>query len=207
MEKRVETSDGFTFVLKEDYGHGETWEVSYCPKEEQEAIRKGEDPRMRVLGNIQSYPSSNNWAIKSMGQGFHDHFNTKRYKAIFPTKESAAFAMYVIYKTVEANPLSEDVRIFLDTRARHLREERSKLDSKYFEVQREMAELQAIAKKNDIDFNFFVDVKQEVKDLNTFLDENMDALYEHMGKDFARSLRGNVRSIVKLIDPQTALDI
>jgi membrane carboxypeptidase/penicillin-binding protein len=50
-------------------------------------------------------------------------------------------------------------------------------------------------------------VKKEVNDLLAFMTEHNDSFYEHQGKDFARSLRALVASVVKLVDPEAALEI
>jgi hypothetical protein len=39
------------------------------------------------------------------------------------------------------------------------------------------------------------------------MERNNDALYENLGKDFARSLRAYVKSVVKLVDAEAAEDL
>jgi len=205
-DRKVEVIKGFTFKPIGSPAHVDTWEVHYFPEDENG--KKAKD--LVKLGEICQHNSSpGKWSISKIGRSNYgpDNLKIERYCGKFDSKETAAFSVYVIHQTVAANPLSDKVRQYVDTRARYLREERTHLQGKFYDVQREMAELQAIAKQNGLDYDFGVDTRQEVADLLAFMNKHNDEIYAHFGKEFGRSFRGLVSSIVKLIDPEVALEI
>ena len=158
-----------------------------------------------ILGAV--YRRGERWGISSVGTRYDTKIDLARYSSCFPTKDDAAYAIFLITTTIDGNPLPSDFKDYLSERARMLREERKEYQGRLFALQREMAFLEASARKHGVEYDFGMDIKKEVQDLAKFLDENLESLYEHQGKDFARSLRAHVASVVKLIDPEVALDL
>lgn len=161
------------------------------------------------IGKICIYPSSKDkLSIVRVGPDrWTERWSTPKLGAKFADKEAAAWALLVIYQSIQDNPLPSEVRSFLDRRGEHLRKEKDDTLGRIYAIQREQAELQHMANKHGLEFDFGVDMKKEVSDLKNFMAENNDALYEHLGKDFARSLRVYVKSVVKLVDAEAAEEI
>lgn len=181
-------------------------EVSYYHYDEKG--KRAKEPT--VIGVIRAYDASSEGKICIVRIGpnrWTENWSTPRFGARFPDKETAAWALMVIYESIQANPLPSEVRSFLQRRGEHLREEKEQNLTKMYAIQREQCELQHMANKHGLEFDFGVNLKKEVADLKNFMDKNNDALYEHLGKDFARSLRAYVKSVVKLVDVEIAEEL
>jgi hypothetical protein len=201
MAKKTATKSPFIFTKDERNTYGEIFKVEcYFEDEPNEEAKE--------IGQISSYPSSaDKFCISRVGPDrWNERWNSPRYSSKFADKETAAWALMIIYESIQANSLPSEVRSFLDRRGEHLRKEKENAIAQIYAIQREQAQLQHMANKHGLEFDFGVDIKKEVSDLKEFMERNNDTFYE-IGKDFARSLRAYVKSVVKLVDAEAAEDL
>lgn len=165
----------------------------------------------RALGSVRQETGGRNkdkWGIYELGAtSLDDRLGKPNTSVVFETREQAAKALFVIRRSIEKNPLSDSMRYWFQCKSNELRDRRKELIGQIYGVQREMYALQKIAEENNLNYDFGVDVKQEVADLKEFMNEYDKSFYENQGKDFARSLKARVASVVRLIDPEIAGDI
>lgn len=134
----------------------------------------------------------------------------------FKTKEEAAELCWTVFKNVksvtESRPLPDDVKEYVERRARSLRDKQRELESAMYDLRTEQAELKQLAEKNRIDRAIhFVDVTTGEEALKELLELGfndgpgeeslIDFIYKQFGKDAGRSYRGRLTRLVRALDP------
>lgn len=144
----------------------------------------------------------------------------------FPTKEDAANFLYLLHTRSEQykteNPLPEDVKRYLTSRAEYLRKTEERVLGEFLEIRSERWQLLQFAKRNQIDevewrtedsdqtamvrklLDFEVYVKKEKKEVPLFSET---ALYNLIGKEDARTVLSLLRDVVKCIAPNITYEI
>lgn len=191
-EQKVEVEGPFAFTLKHS-----GCDVAYTDSE----------GRTKNLGSLRYSERKDKWSFGEFENSYWDKLQTPGTYLIFDNRFQAAQAMLLCREVIEKNPLSDAARRWFSEKAEELQKRRNYLREQHYVVQRELRELQRIAKENNMEFDFYVDTKKEVKDLDEFMKENMDGFYEDLGKGTARTLRSLMRSVVMLIDPEAAEEI
>jgi len=158
------------------------------------------------LGIIKEhYKQKGKYYISKIGNDYNLTINQLELPLpLFNSKEDAAKALYCVVEGINANPLGEEMRRFLRDHFQQMCEERQFYLKTFFELEHRRLMFAHFAKKYNLDFMCEADIKEEVKGLLDFMDKENDAMYEHLGKDFARSLRAYVASVVRLVDPIAA---
>jgi hypothetical protein len=206
-DKKHETEGGFYFSTDHNEYEG-TLKVGYVPDE----LLKSKKPlneRITWVGYIRPYKNQKEeekWAIVKMGERYEE-WSTPRFASKFDTRVIAAWAVMVIYETNHANPLTQEIRRYIHDEGMRLRKERQETVSSFYNLHRRMGDLGRICKLHGIEFDFTADVATEVKELNDFMNQYINEIYEKFGKDWARTLRVLVKNVAQLADPEATLEI
>ncbi|RDJ35227.1 MAG: hypothetical protein DWQ19_10455 [Crenarchaeota archaeon] len=201
-EKQRKTIEENGFIYWSDYPYL-NWEVHYKNPNDENVDRE-------YLGTLRFHKEkSQSWSFYSIGSSFEllNTPNNVQYHPTFQTKEQAARALLIARRSISANLLPDKLRNYIKERAKDLRREHNSVLGKVTDLHYEMLTLEHLGKEYNLNFDFGVNPKQEVADLKKFLNENMDAIYDHFGKDFGRALRAHIASVVRLVDPEAILDM
>ncbi len=144
------------------------------------------------------------WKSQHFGDRDVQVYTHSKSSPVFLNKEDAAKALYYIQETISETPLTPDLRRYFIEEARRLKERKEGLLSELSALDRQRGWLSHFAKQYGLELDFEGDMKKEIEKLIKFLDENVDSLYDQMGKDFARSLRAYVANVVSIVDPSIA---
>lgn len=158
------------------------------------------------IGSIRQSESSKKWMIDKLGPQYDYNTNSDYLQGcpFFATKDDAAWGLLNLWKTIEANPLGEDMRLYIEAECRRLSDDRKHLRNQFLDIDRKTRELANLATKYGIEFSHTSDLNKEVNDLVKFLDEHYNDIYEKFGKDWARTLRAYIASVVRHVDPAAA---
>lgn len=149
------------------------------------------------------------WVIAHVGrphEWIFDYESKSNQMAVFNTKKDAAAGLFMIWCAMEANPCPPDIARYLDEESTVLHKAEQALRDQFWTLQRKRRFLTALAKNHNLKVLMAKETTESVKALSDFLDEAMDSIYETFGKDWARSLRARVASVVEEIDPEAAMD-
>lgn len=184
------------------------------------------DKYPQEIGTIQQYSSREerglpSWKIHSLGPSYNCSFDIEAFNRCyypdkdsdkgtliyFHDKESAAAALYALWKTVQSNPCPPEILYYLQDEGRNLYEEERQLLTAFSKVRRKRRDLAALAKKHNVDLNLQPESTTEsVEKLVEFFKEHLDSIYDCMGKDWARTFRALLGNVVEEIDPNASLD-
>lgn len=171
-------------------------------------VKVKEENGDRGLGVIQHHEGKG-WSIIKIDTP-SDASRTLPYDllACFEDARRAAGALLFIHETIQANPLSDDLQQYLTERWQEMKTRRQGLTAQLHANERDRRFLSMLAKQHKLDFWFDdTDVKAEVKHLIEFLGNDMNAIHERFGKDWARTLKSMIARVVRLVDPNAAKDI
>lgn len=188
--------------------------------------RKPNDEYPQEIGTLQQYSSREerglpSWKIHSLGPSFSCRFNVEAFNRCyypdkdsdkgtliyFNDKESAAAALYALWKTIQSNPCPPEILYYLQDEAESLHDKERELRTAFSTVRRKRRDLTALAKKHNVDLHFApAETTESISELVDFFKEHLDDVYEHLGKEWARTFRALLGNVVEEIDPNASLD-
>jgi len=198
MEDVITKKDGFIFE-ENDYSCA----ISYQSKNK-EGLGHEYPVKLGKLTKRRSDPPQ--WYISVIGSEYHPRNKTQG-SLIVQTKEQGADLLLYLKETLIVNPLSDKVVLYLTDQWGELRKELEEANGRFYSIQRKRRLLSDIANANGLSFEFDGDINKEAKDLLDFVEKDLDSIYEHFGKDWARSFRARVQSLVQCVNPLAATDV